>query len=102
MTVLQVPNTEAAIAYAIHKIVEKEGKFYSPSETHSRSYSHSLTHNVPLEMLMAIPGIGPKQASVILKSFSSMEKVLAASIADFQSLSGIGMKTATTLYESLR
>ena len=103
--VIPVPNMEATIAYTIHKIMaEVDGKVRHPiSYTRSPQVQKSnLRVNVTLDMLRAIPGIGPTIGIEVLKAYPSIEKLLQASISELSALPKIGRGKATTIYNALR
>ncbi len=45
-------------------------------------------------ILQGLPGVGPKRAAQLLKRFSTVERVMAASAEDLQTVAGIGKEIA--------
>lgn len=103
--VIPVPNMEATIAYAIHKIMERvDGKQRRPiSYTRSpRVQQADLRVNVTLDMLRNIPGIGPTVGIEVLKVYPTIEKLVRASVPELAALPKIGQGKATTIFNALR
>lgn len=51
-----------------------------------------------LFLVQSLPGIGTKKGLALLKSFSSIEKIINASQADLTKVKGIGKKLANCIY----
>jgi excinuclease ABC subunit C len=49
----------------------------------------------------AIPGIGPKRRSALLKTFGSLQRIKEAGVEEIAEVEGINRKTAEKLYERL-
>ena len=56
-----------------------------------------MKRRVQLQMLQGLPGIGPERACRLLDKFGSIDAVLRAEIEELMDVSGVGMKTATTI-----
>jgi excinuclease ABC subunit C len=52
--------------------------------------------------LESLPGIGPKTAAILWQHFSSLEKMLDASVEELQELPGLGKKRAEQVYEVMQ
>ncbi|ELZ06941.1 excinuclease ABC subunit C [Natrialba aegyptia] len=63
-------------------------------------YHQTLRDDVST-VLDDVPGIGPETRKRLLGRFGSVENVREASVADLQSVSGVGEKTARTVKERL-
>lgn len=102
--IIPVPNMEATIAYAIHKIIERvDGKQRRLiSYNRNRRYASGLTVNVTLEMLRSIPGIGPTTGIEILKAYPTIVKLAEASQSDLATIPRIGKGRAKIIYNALR
>ena len=102
--IIPVPNMEATIAYAIHKIIDRvDGKQRRPiSYNRSRSFESGLKVNVTLEMLRSIPGIGPIIGIEVLKVYPTIEKLTKASVTELAALPKVGKARAETIYNALR
>ncbi|MFX1284337.1 MAG: ERCC4 domain-containing protein [Promethearchaeota archaeon] len=90
--IIPVPNMEATIAYAIHKIMERvDGKERRPIYyNRSRNYESGLTVNVTLEMLRSIPGIGATIGIEILKAYPTIVKLTEASQRELAAIPKVG------------
>ena len=104
ISVIPVPNIEATIAYAIHKIMDRvDGKKRRPvSYNRSRSFETGLKINVTLEMLRSIPGIGPTIGIEVLKTYPTIVKLTEASQSELTAIPRVGKGRAETIYNALR
>lgn len=104
LAIIPVPNLEAAIAYAIHQIlmnVDSRPPMLRSSPPSSVAVK-KLDYPLPMAMLMCIPGIGPKHASLVTRVYPSLVHLFTASRADLETLEGIGSKRAQLIYDALR
>jgi excinuclease ABC subunit C len=51
--------------------------------------------------LSEIPGIGPAREQALLRSFGSVEALLAASVKELEATPGVGRSTAARIHASL-
>ncbi|MCU0600598.1 MAG: helix-hairpin-helix domain-containing protein [Desulfobacterales bacterium] len=57
-------------------------------------YRPKTKHARQKYILQGLPGVGPKRAKLLLERFSSVERVMAASVEDLQTVDGIGKDIA--------
>ncbi len=68
---------------SVAQTVPKRGG-YRPKNKHARQKY----------ILQGLPGVGPKRAKLLLERFSSVERVMTASVEDLQTIDGIGKDIA--------
>jgi ERCC4-type nuclease len=102
--IIPVPNMEATIAYAIHKIMDRvDGKRRRPvTYNRSRNIEKGLKVNVTLEMIRSIPGIGPAIGIEVLKKYPTIAKLTEASQSELAAIQRVGKGRAKTIYNALR
>jgi len=103
--VITVPNNERIIAWTIKKILEKERPADTPATSKSYTYTTNfskLTHNVTLDMLRCIPGVGLKTAKSIQKLYPTILDLTQATVTELKNVPGVGSKTASLIYNALR
>lgn len=64
---------------------------------HRRKRAKSMTESV----LDAIPGVGPQKQKALLKTYKSVKRLTAASVADLTEVPGIGPLLAAQIYDAL-
>ncbi len=85
----------------IHGTIQKnhDSKFRGSGEfLTTRRISH---RDMALHIMLSLPGIGRKQAEIILKEFGSVMNFLQASSSEIKSVKGIGVKTYDKMMNAL-
>lgn len=102
--IIPVPNMEATIAYAIHKIMDKVyGKNrLSISDYQNRNVKKGLRINTTLEMIHSIPNIGTSVGIEIIKAYPTIEKLVEASLSELVAVPKVGKGRAEIIYNELR
>ncbi len=94
-TEVRLPVTSPALRLLI--ILRDEAHRFAHSfqrKTHAKRVMRSS--------LLSLPGVGPKTLQKILTVFGSLERAAAASFEEFQERTGLSMRTATLVWNSLR
>ncbi|MFX1249841.1 MAG: helix-hairpin-helix domain-containing protein [Promethearchaeota archaeon] len=102
ITVVPVPNNEAAIAYAIHTIMQRKDKKRSqktPRETQKKLHP---AQNITWALLQLLPGIGEECAKTIIKQYPTIAQLTHATLKELEALPTIGRKRALRIHNALR
>ena len=97
ITVVPVPNEEAAIAYAIHTIMSKKDNQRKKDLAGQRQiYAGGL------ELLQLIPGIGPASIQTLSNRYTTIEHLVKATQKELATMPTIGAKRAQLIWNAVR
>ncbi|UCE14008.1 MAG: hypothetical protein JSV04_02230 [Candidatus Heimdallarchaeota archaeon] len=97
ITLLPVPNEEAAIAYAIHTIMSKKDKRRTKNH-----FDRGQTHIGELTLLQLIPGIGPASIQTVSNRYATIEQLVKVTQKELAAIPTIGAKRAQLIWKAVR
>lgn len=103
ITLIPIPNKEAAIAYAIHNIMQRrENRQREVRQIRRDKHKFAQKQNIVLELLLMIPGIGTRSARTIINRYPTIAQLARATKENLIAIPRIGNRQAQLIYNTLR
>lgn len=103
ITLIPIPNTEAAIAYTIHNIMQRrDNRRREVRQIRRDKYKLAQQENIGMELLQMIPGIGTRSTRRIIDMYPTIANLVRATKEDLEAIPRIGNKRAQLIYNTLR